>query len=259
MTDQVAWSDRLRAILVLLATFGTIGFNFLASSGRINSVTPEEISNKYLTPVTPAGYTFVIWSLIYAGMIAFGIYQLLPTTAVKYRTIRTLYIVTCVLNCGWIYFWHYDQIAVCLGLIALLAAALFFINSSLKTTETSGEYWLVKMPFGIYFGWVTAAALVNFAVLLVYLQLDLSAQAWTLIAATLIMTAAVLAVLVRLKIANYFYPLAVAWALTGIAVKQSGNTIVVFACAAGVVACLIATLSFVVNLPSRTTSSTSTR
>ena len=61
------------------------------------------------------------------------------------------------------------------------------------------------------------------------------------------------AVLVRFKLTNYFYPLAVAWALTAIAVKQSGQTSVVVASAFGVIACLIASLSFVMNLRSSIT------
>jgi hypothetical protein len=44
--------------------------------------------------------------------------------------------------------------------------------------------------------------------------------------------------------------LAIAWALTGIGVKQSGHTLIVTAAALGTIACLIATCSFVMNLNS---------
>ena len=251
MTDSVASTDRLRAILVLVATLATIGINFLAAAGYINGTTPEEVSNKYLTPVTPAGYAFAIWSLIYAGLIAFSIYQLLPAQIAKFKRKRTLYIISCVLNCAWIYFWHHEQIVACFLLIASLAFVLFLICRTLKNTDSLGEYWLAKAPFSIYFGWITAASLVSFAILLKYFGFEISGS--TLLAVLLILLAAVLGVLLRIRLSNDLYPLAVAWALTGIAVKQSGNTPIVFACAIGTVACLIATLSFVVNLPSRTT------
>ena len=247
MTDYAAPTDRFRAILVLVATLATVGFNFLASAGYINGVTPEEISNKYLTPVTPAGFAFAIWSLIYAGMIAFSVYQLLPAKAAKYRGIRTYYLLTCVLNCGWIYFWHHDQIVVCLVSIVSLAFVLFLVCRTLKLTDSPGEYWLVKAPFGIYFGWVTAATLINFAVMLTYFGLEISALA----AVVLVSIATIIGVLVRVRLHNDLFPLAVAWALTGIAVEQSGNTPIVFACAIGVIVCLITTLSFVVNLPTQ--------
>ena len=256
MTESAASPDRFRAILVLASTVGTIGFNILSALGRINSVTPADISNRYLTPITPAGYAFSIWSLIYAGLIAFSIYQFFPANLTKLRNIRMPYILSCLLNCAWIYAWHYDQIPVCFLLILFLALVLFRINSRLRSKDTPRDYWLVKAPFAVYFGWVTAAALINFAVLLAYLETGLSGEAWNGVALGLIAAAAVLGLLVRFTLSNYLYPLSIAWALTAVAVKQSGNTAIVVACAFAVVACLIATLSFVVNLPSHSASRT---
>jgi translocator protein len=251
MTDTAPSTGRLPAILVLIATVGTIGVNFLAALGQINGTTAAEISARYPTAVTPAGYAFSIWSLIYAALLAFSVYQLMPSNLAKFQRIRAFYVLSCLLNCGWLYFWNSDQIGVCFVLILLLAITLAFINSDLQKTDSPGEYWLVKAPFSIYFGWVTTAALVNFAVLLVYLQIGFSDETWTMIAVILIVLATAIAVSVRSKLSNYLFPLAVGWALTAIAVKQSGRTSVVTACALGVVTCLIATLSFVVNLPSR--------
>ena len=250
MTEQASSNDRFRSYLVPLATIGTIVFNWLAAMGRIGGVTPSEISDKYPTPITPAGYAFSIWSLIYLGMIAFSIYQLLPANAARFRNIRSLYVLTCALNCGWIYMWHSDQIAICLVLIFLLAVCLFLINLNLRSTHGPGEYWFAKAPFSIYFGWVTAATLVNFSILLVHWNVSISATAWTWIGVGLILFAAALGVLIRIRLVNYLYPLAIAWALTAIGVKQSGQTLIVAAAAVGTVACLIATLSFVVGLPS---------
>jgi hypothetical protein len=196
--------------------------------------------------VTPAGYAFSIWSLIYVGMIAFSIYQLLPANIARFRNIRSLYVLTCALNCGWIYMWHSDQIAICFVLLFLLAACLFLINLYLRETHGPGEYWFAKAPFSLYFGWVTAATLVNFAILLV--SLDFSVSTWLGIGLILIATA--FGVIIRIKLVNYLYPLAIAWALTAIGVKQSGQTLIVVATAVGTVVCLIATLSFVVGLPS---------
>src|SRR5215213_9600051 len=258
MTDSAPSTGHVQATLVLTATLITIGVNFLAALGQINGTTAAEISARYPTPVTPAGYAFSIWSLIYSGFLAFSVYQLLPSNLAKFQRIRAFYVLTCVLNCGWLYFWHYDQIGVCFVLILLLAITLFFINSDLRKTDSPGEYWLVKAPFSIYFGWVTTAALVNFAVLLVYLQIGFLIETSVIIAVILIVLATAIAVLVRSKLSNYLFPLAVGWALTAIAVKQSGQTAVVTACALGVVTCLIATLSFVVNLPSRTATRPST-
>lgn len=250
MTDSGTGTDRFRAILVLAATIGTIIFNWLAAMGRVGGVTPAEISARYQTLVTPAGYAFSIWSLIYLGLIAFSIYQMLPANLAKYRNIRSLYIISAALNCGWIYFWHAEQIVICFVLIAALALTLLMINIKLRSTESTGEYWAVKAPFGIYFGWVTAATFVSFAILLSYLGVQMSPTMQTVMAVILILLAGALGVFARMRLNSDLYPLAIAWALTAIAVKQSGNTLIVVAAAIGVIACLIATLSFVVNLPS---------
>ena len=96
---------------------------------------------------------------------------------------------------------------------------------------------------------MTVATLVNLAVFLKYLNIDLSTAA----AVALILFAATLSVIVRFRMSNYLYPLAVAWALTAVGVEQSGKTLVVTAAAFGTIACLIATLTLVVNLPSSQT------
>lgn len=250
MTEEATATDRFRAVLVLAATAGTIVFNWLAAAGRISGVTPAEISEKYPTLITPAGYAFTIWTLIYVGMAAFSIYQLLPANLVRCRVFRSPYIASCALNCAWIYFWHSEQIAICAFLIVGLLVVLFAMNSRLVRTEGLAEFWFVKAPFSIYFGWVTAAALINIAVLLVFLGAELSSAASTAVAVGSLLLAGALGILARIKLNSFLHPLAIAWAATAIAVKQSGNTVVVLAAAAVVIACLFAALSFVVGLPS---------
>jgi len=239
----------MRSFLVLAATIGVIAFNWLAATGRLGTDTAE-ISAKYPTLVTPAGYAFSIWSLIYVGLLAFSIYQLLPANHARFRAVRSFYIFSCALNCAWLYFWHRDQIIICFVIILALAATLLLISRQLKDPESLRDTWFAKEPFGLYFGWVTAAALVNFAIMLKFLKVELSPTTGTIMAVSLIILVAVIAVLVRYKLTTSLYPLAVAWALTAIAVKQSGQTLIVTAAAFGVIACLIASMSFVMNLRS---------
>lgn len=246
MAENVSASEKFRAYLVVAATVGMIVFNWFAAAGYVNGVTPAEISDKYPTIVTPAGYAFSIWSLIYLGVIAFSIYQLIPTNLVRLSTLRSTYILSCALNCAWIFFWHSDQIAICLAVIAALLVSLVVLVAKASKLDTLKDAVIVKAPFGLYAGWVTAATLVNLAVLLAGLKVEIP----PVLGVALIFVAAGFAIFIRKKFLNYIAPLAVAWALTAIAVKQSGNTLIVSAAAVGVIACLIATLSFVVNLPS---------
>lgn len=247
-------NEKIRQILVPIATIGVIFVNYLAGTGKINNVTPEVISDKYATIITPAGYAFAIWSLIYLGMIAFSIYQLLPSQFdnPRFRRIRTVYILNCVANCAWIYLWHHEIIIGALGVMFLLLATLAYINLQLKNVETLTETWLAKIPFSIYFGWVTVATILNFSIALVYLGVrttDLPAQ---IMGAGLIVIAVILGILMRFKLGLVAYPITVAWALTAIAVKHGGETIIVVTSAIAVIILLLTALSAFLNAKNQT-------
>jgi hypothetical protein len=240
--------DRPMSILVVVATIVTIVFNSLAAAGYVNSVRPSDISDRYSTVVTPAGYAFSIWSLIYLGIIAFSIFQALPSQLERFRRVRTLYIASCLLNCSWIFFWHNSQIAVSFVIILLLLVTLISMLVRLGGCMTNAETWLTQAPFGIYAGWVTVATIANLAIMLAFLDIRMSPTTQNIFAVILILFGAIAAVIVRVKLQNFFYPLAVAWGVTAIAVKQSGNTPIVVAAALAAVICLVTAGSFVVNL-----------
>jgi len=240
-------NERLKSILVIIATIGVLMVNSIASKGYINNVTTGEISDKYPTFVTPAGYAFAIWGLIYLGLIAFSLYQLLPSKTDDYRQIRTVYILSCAANCAWIYFWHYEMILASLAVIFVLLGTLVFINLNLRKSNSTAETVLARVPFAIYFGWVTVATILNFTIALVYLGIKSSETVSIILACVLIAVAVILGALIRPIISNSVYPVAIAWALTAIAVKQSGKTAIVIFCAFGVIALLLSALSFVLK------------
>lgn len=241
-------SERIKQILVIVATLGMIFFNYLAATGKLGGIETGAVSDKYPTRITPAGYAFSIWSLIYFGTVAFSIYQALPKNAERFRAIRTAYIFSCAANCAWLYFWHQEAITASTAVIFLLLGSLAYLNVKLKQTETAGEFWLAKVPFSLYFGWVTAAAILNATIWLVYLNFQTSETVAVASGAVLLLAATALGVVIRFKLNNVFYPLAVAWALTAIAVKQGGQTLIVASAAVGVGLLIIVALTFLINL-----------
>jgi hypothetical protein len=72
--------DIIRQILVFIAALTTIIFNILASTLPLNGLNTGEISDRFKIFFVPAGYVFSIWGLIYVGLIAYAIYQVLPAT-----------------------------------------------------------------------------------------------------------------------------------------------------------------------------------
>lgn len=249
MATEIAQNDRIRSILVMLATAATIAFNALAAMGYVNGITPKEISDRYPNVLTPAGYAFSIWTLIYIGLIIFSILQFFPRNNERFARIRTLYIVTCVLNCGWIFFWHHDHPVICVFLIAMLAVTLVFLVVQSRNAQSR----IAKLTFGLYAGWVTVATIVNLFVAINAVGTHLSPETATVLGVIAIVVASLLGSLVAFKLKNYMYPLAVAWALTAIAINQSGNTGIVVASAIGVILTLLAALSFIIYLPTAET------
>jgi translocator protein len=238
---------KLNQILVILGTIGVIVMNAFAAQGYIGGITASYISDKNPTFVTPAGYAFTIWAWIYLGLIIFSIYQALPSQREKFAPMRTFYLISCVLNCMWIYFWHHEQITMSLLVILTLLASLAFINLTLARENNL----FARFLFGSYFGWVTAASIINATIALIYLGVKTSDEIAIWLAVGLIAVATVLGIFLRHKLPNIAYPLAIAWAITAIAVKQSGKTAIVVAAAICVAALLISAFSFVVKAENR--------
>ncbi|MBA2494382.1 MAG: tryptophan-rich sensory protein [Acidobacteria bacterium] len=243
-------AEKLKQFLVIIATVGVILINYFASVGYINGVTPEVISDKYPTFITPSGYAFSIWSLIYLGLIGFSIYQALPsqTENPRFKTIRTLYIVNCAANCLWIYLWHHDSILAALAVMFVLLGTLVLINVNLRRSESIAETWLARISFSLYFGWVTVATILNFTIALVFLGVNASESNSIILSSILIVGATALGILIRFKLSVFAYPLAIAWALTAIAIKQSGKTAIVMCAAFGVIALLVSALTVFLQL-----------
>jgi benzodiazapine receptor len=241
-------NDRLRSILVMLATAATIAFSGIAIAGFVNQTTPAEIGARYRSVLTPSEYAFSIWSLIYLGLAAFAVFQLLPANLALFRSVRTIYIASCLLNVSWLYFWLNDRPAVSLILITGLSVALFLLLARVAAADAS-VIRITKAAFGLYAGWVMVEALITLFVVLAAAGIVLSPSTAAILGVVAIILASAIAVLVVWKYRNYLFSLATAWGITAIAIKQSGNTPIVVASAIGVIISLLAALSFVMTLP----------
>lgn len=246
-------ADKISSFLVLAATGGMIAFNILASTGFVNGVLTSDVSNRYPTVITPAGWAFTIWLVIYVGSAGFSVYQLLPAKLAQFRNVRTLYLASCVLNCLWLWLWHSYQIAGSVVVMVGLWTVLMMIVVRFREAGTFADALFGKGVFGLYFGWITAAAFINILVLLVALDVSMSPTLWNAIGTLALLIAAAMAVFARFRLRNYLAPLAIAWAATGIGVGQSGNTLIVIASAICLIAGLIMAISFVMDQKSSTT------
>lgn len=231
--------------LNVLAFAVTVIVNGLASSLALNGRTTAEVSDQYFTLVTPAGYVFSIWGVIYVLLLAFVVFQALPSQREKpfLRQISALFILSSVFNVVWLFLWHYDQIVLSVALMFALLATLIAVYLRLgigKTTVTLKERVFVHLPFSVYLGWITVASIANVASALVAVGWDgfgLASDVWAVlvIAVALLITLGVIAT--RKDAA---YSLVLVWALVGIAVNQSAYQNVLLASLIGAVTIAVA-------------------
>lgn len=230
--------DRLQQYAVIVAIITTIAINGLANSLPFGGRTTGEISDLYPTRLTPAAYAFSIWSLIYIGLLAFGIYQFAAARRgdKRLRAIRPYVVINCAANCLWLWLWHNNQIMLSSGVIIVMLATLIVIYTRLQTGASQSfliERLCVEMPFSLYFGWITVATIVNIAVALVAAGWDgagLGAETW---AALLIGIALAVAAAIYYAFREPVYVLVFAWAFIAIAVAQADAPAVRWAALAG--------------------------
>lgn len=70
-------ADYPQRFALLIMFILTVVFNILTSTGVIGK-TQKELSDKYMTLITPPGYAFSIWGVIYFFWAAFIVLQFFP-------------------------------------------------------------------------------------------------------------------------------------------------------------------------------------
>jgi translocator protein len=203
---------------------GVIIVNVLAVTLPLGGNSTGEISDKYKTYMTPAGYAFSIWSLIYLLLAGFVIYQFRSYTSSRdsVRAISFWFILSCVFNMSWLFLWQYLYIELSLIAMVLMLISIIVIYQRTRqiANPTSGEKWLIKLPFSIYLGWISVATIVNVSVVLEKNHWDgfgLSGITWAVI---MLCVGTLLAVLVSYPNRDSIYPLVFVWAFIAIALEH---------------------------------------
>lgn len=251
--SQTKSSTTLQVVNVV-AFLAVVIVNGLATTTLLNGRTTAEVSGLYPTLITPAGFTFSIWGIIYVLLLVFVVFQLLARHRQDafHGQIGYLFALSSVFNIVWLFLWQYDYITVSVALMFALLTSLVAIYLRLhigKSKAPFREKLCVHLPFSVYLGWITVASIANVATALVSVNWDrfgISEATWAVlvIAIALIITLAVLAT--RRDIA---YGLVIIWALAGIIVNQSGNPDIVTTAEASAIITVIAII--VVGLASK--------
>ena len=219
------------SIIVLITYLAMVTVNGLANALPINGMITGAISDSYPNLFAPTGITFIIWGVIYLLLAAHTLYQLglfhkkgeeVKTALLK--EVGTLFAISSVANFAWIFSWHYKIIplSMLLMLVILICLALITIRIN-KEKLTTNEKIFIRLPFSVYFGWITVATIANATTLLVdklgspVNLLGISEVVWTV---AILLVGLVIAVITTLKYRDIAYGLVIVWAYLGILIKH---------------------------------------
>ncbi len=250
-TYSTSQTNNFRQIVNIVALGATITINALANILPINGLNSGEISDLYPSLFTPAGYVFSIWSLIYVLLIAFVVFQALPSQKDNPRLEQLGYAfaLSCLFNSLWIFAWHYRQVFLSELLIVGLLVSLLVCYHRLQTEHVNkselqvsrAERFTTHLTFSIYTGWLTVAVVANTCVLLLEYGITGGSFApmWGVLTVLAALTIGAAFSYLRKDMA---YGLVLVWAFVGIAVAQAGVTpsVVITASIAAAVMLLLA-------------------
>lgn len=215
----------------IIAVAAAIVLSFIGS-GALGGTPISEAAGGALsadaTPFAPAGPAFSIWSIVYLGLIAYAVYQVLPRqrTSGRQAALRPWAAASALLNAGWILTVQAGSVLASVAVIVVLLAVLLRILMILKATNptTWADALIVDGTFGLYLGWVCVATNANIAAW-VATATDLSTfpgWQWAVLG--------IFAVIVGLSIALALYAsgriapaVAIAWGLSWIAMARTSG------------------------------------
>ena len=229
-------NDRLRQVLVTAGIAFALILNGAANVLPINGLTTAEISDRFRVFVTPAGYVFAIWGLIYLGQLAFVLQTLRPSKLDDplLRRIGLWPAIIGLLNGVWILLWHYEiflatvavMVALLVSLIALYRVAGFEQTARPGSGLARDSRWLVQVPFSLYLGWITVATIANVAAVGNWAGVSTFGIAPELIAALVLAVGLLIAATVMVRTGDVAYGAVIVWAYVGIIVKEASTAYV---------------------------------
>lgn len=214
-----------------------VGMNMAAVLLPLNGISTAAVSDKYANLFAPAGVTFSIWSVIYTLLFVYTVVQFgavrkklgVNVREELYSKITPLYIASSLVNAVWIVCWHMQWMLLTVVLmIALLVTLIKIVEHITAYTQRSAlswrEYVAVRLPFTVYFGWITIATIANITTWLVstgFTGGPLKAGVWmvALLFAGLAITPAAL-----YKHRDAAYGMVIIWAYAGILLKHLSDS-----------------------------------
>jgi hypothetical protein len=233
-------SDTLRQAVTVLSFLLTLAVNVAANALPINGLRTAEISDRFHVYVIPAGYVFAIWGVIYLLLAAFTVWQALPRNRADatLRSLGWLPAISGVLNACWVLLFQYEVFAATVPVMIALLLTLIVIHLRLwehRDRLRGTSFWVVRVPFSVYLGWITVATIANIAQAGAAVGIEASAETSVVLAAGVLLVGLAIASRFVYRFRDAAYGLVIVWAYLGIAVKEQDTPVVAIVAAMGAV------------------------
>ncbi len=216
------------AIGTIAAIVATLAVNTLSNLYPPGGQNVGEISNTVLAGVliTPANYAFIIWGVIYLGLIAYAVYQFHPErrTDPQIQRVNQWLIIACVAQVIWIFLFTFQWFAASILAMLIILGSLIqiYLILDIGRSRTSRQRrWMAHIPFSLYLGWIAVATIVNIAATLYaagWGGWGVSPVAWTVV---MIAVSVILGAVMLGQRRDVTFGLVLIWALGAIAQRHS--------------------------------------
>lgn len=200
-----------------------VAVNVVAEWLPLNNITTAQVSAQHDTLMTPPGFTFIIWGIIYLFLFFFILYQ--NGVFLKkgegenpdiVHAVSIFFIISSAGNIAWVIAWHYDYIVLCFLLIFAIWVSLLIAYTRLqREIKNIRERFFVQVPFSIYLAWISVAMAPNLIAMLKSTTglLGLTELQWTMSA---IICLALYTEFILFSFRDIAFALTAAWAFGGI-------------------------------------------
>lgn len=218
-TPERSATGRAWRWLAAAAIFGNIFLNYYSNTHPLNGQTMGAVSAKYPTLLTPAGYAFSIWGVIFLGLTIYAVWQLLPAQrllSLPDALAKPLALAN-VATGAWVVLFAYELILPSVGVMLVILGTLItaYGRARRRVLAQAAPAW-ASLPVALYLGWISVASVINVTTGLQQLGWQPVQGGAIVLALGMLVVVVALALIISRVFQEVAFPLVVAWALVAI-------------------------------------------
>jgi len=152
------WPSKVANVLVYLTLLS--GNLYSSFGGSEDQDSPYD--SEHQSYITPANFTFYIWTLVYFLLGGLVIYQWF--TDKVHRVVGWHFVIVSILNAIWLALWTSNHTILAFITLIFTSGAVSFVYYRLKelhAAETIPEILFLHLPFSLYHAWIFVLLVIN--------------------------------------------------------------------------------------------------